>query len=397
MVHVKNDMHETVTFDPTQMFGVIDLRSLGYYKIKQGVLQQNLNHMYHFESAHEVCDQFNRLIDTLRKEESLEGTEKYPWLDDSDERKYMTDKEVLEAYINLDKSCFTKWEKKKVRSLLYKYKDAFSLRDEICTCPNIEVEIDITVKSPFFIRPFHAREEDKALLDKKMKRLCYLGILKEGFSAYSSPVMLVSRKLTKDKRVVTDFRHLNMRIAKNNLAYPLLKDMFTLLGNFKCEVLSVLDLKDAFHCLRLTEKSKKYCGILPYFGSVSYLYERMPMGLNISPAVWQSYINAILSCLSRRKHCEAIMDDLLLFTLDKQSHFDKLEDLLKALCKHGLKISPKKCQLFKTELQYIGNIIFTENRCVHVKVKPLSLQKVAKALPGWSTLLVCFVQNGKGC
>ena len=67
-----------------------------------------------------------------------------------------------------------------------------------------------------------------------MIRLCYLGILKEGFSAYSSPVMLVSRKMTKDKRVVTDFRHLNMRIAKNNVAYPLLKDTFTLLGNSKC-------------------------------------------------------------------------------------------------------------------------------------------------------------------
>ena len=97
--------------------------------------------------------------------------------------------------------------------------------------------------------------------------------------------MLVSQKVTQDKRVVTDFRHLNMRIAKNNLAYPLLKDMFTLLGVSKCEVLSVLDLKDAFHSLRLTESSKKYCGILLYFGSASYLYQRMPMGLNISPAV----------------------------------------------------------------------------------------------------------------
>ena len=82
--------------------------------------------------------------------------------------------------------------------------------------------------------------------------------------------MLVSRKMTKDKRVMTDFRHLNMRIAKNNLAYPLLKDTFTLLGSSKCEVLSVLDLKDAFHSLRHTESSKKYCGILPYFGSASY-------------------------------------------------------------------------------------------------------------------------------
>ena len=123
---------------------------------------------------------------------------------------------------------------------------------------------------------------------------------------------------------MTDYRHLNMRIAKNSLAYPLLKDTFMLLGSSKCEVLSVLDLKDAFHSLRLTENSKKYCGILPYFGSTTYLYQTMPMGLNISPTVWQSYINAILSCLSSKKYCEAIMDDLLLFTPNKQTHFEKL-------------------------------------------------------------------------
>ena len=64
-----------------------------------------------------------------------------------------------------------------------------------------------------------------------MKRLCYLGTLKKGFSAYSSPVMLISRKMTNDKRVVTDIRHLNMHIAKNNMAYPLLKDTLELLGS----------------------------------------------------------------------------------------------------------------------------------------------------------------------
>ena len=123
--------------------------------------------------------------------------------------------------------------------MLYKYKDAFSLRDEIGTCPNIKVEIDVTDKSPFFLRPYHVREKDKTFIDKEMKWLCNMGILKEGFSAYSSPVMLISRMLTKDKRVVTDFRHLNVRIAKNNLAYPLVRDTFSVLGNFKCEVLSV--------------------------------------------------------------------------------------------------------------------------------------------------------------
>ena len=53
--------------------------------------------------------------------------------------------------------------------MLYKYKEAFSLRDEIGTCTNIEVEIDVIDKSSFFIRPFHVREEDKALIDKEMK------------------------------------------------------------------------------------------------------------------------------------------------------------------------------------------------------------------------------------
>ena len=107
----------------------------------------------------------------------------------------------------------------------------------------------------------------------------------------------------------------------------------SVLGNSKCEVLSVLDLKDAFHSLRLSENSKRYCGILPYFGSPSYLCQRMPMGINISPSIWQSYINAILDCLQSRKYCEAIMDDLLLFTPSKKTHMNKLEDLLKALLK----------------------------------------------------------------
>ena len=193
--------------------------------------------------------------------------------------------------------------------------------------------------------------------------------------------MLISRKMTKDKRVVTNFRHLNMHIAKTNLAYPLLKDMFSMLGSSKCEVMSVLDLKDAFHSLRLMENSKKFCGILPYFGSPSYLYHRMPMGLNISPVIWQSYINAMLNCLQSRKYCEAIMDDLLLFTPKKSSHVDKLEDLLKALCKNGLKISPKKCQLFKTDLQYMGNMIFIRNKRVCVRPLRSQIEAIQKLRP----------------
>ena len=93
----------------------------------------------------------------------------------------------------------------------------------------------------------------------------------------------------------------------------------------------------------------------------------MLMGLNISPSIWQSYINAILSCLQSKKYCEEIMDDLILFTPSKESHMNKLEDILNALSKNGLKVLPKKCQLFRTNLQYMGNEIFIENKKVCVK------------------------------
>ena len=292
---------------------------------------------YHFEFAEKLCEEFNALVNKLKKDEKISEKDKYPWLEDNDERKYMTDKEILDKYIDLDESCLTDSDKMPDGDMIYEYKDAFSLRDEIETYPNIEIDIDIMDRMPFFIRPYHVREEDKRMLDKEMKRLCYLGILKEGFSAYSSPVMLISRKVTQDQRIVTDFRYWNTRITKNNLAYPLVKDMFTMLGNFKCKVLLVLDLKDAFHSLRLSENSKKYCGILTCFGSASYLYQRIPMGLNISPPIWQTYMNTILSCFESRKYCEAIIDDLLLFTPSKQSNMKKLEDLLKALLKNGLK------------------------------------------------------------
>ena len=168
VLKIKNKTHETTTFGRTDMMGVVDLRLLGFYKKKQEVLQEHLSRHYHFKLADNVCDQYNSLINLMRKEEEKsEG--KFSWLDDTDKRKYMTDREILDKYVNLDNSCLTKVEKEQVRDLLYQYKDAFSLRDEIGLCPNVEIEIDVTDKSPFFIRPFHTNEDDKVILDKEMK------------------------------------------------------------------------------------------------------------------------------------------------------------------------------------------------------------------------------------
>ena len=74
----------------------------------------------------------------------------------------MTDREILEKYINLDNTCLTKKEIEEIMDMLYKYKEAFSLRDEIGTCPNIEIGIDVTDKSPFLL--------DHIMLWKKIRK-----------------------------------------------------------------------------------------------------------------------------------------------------------------------------------------------------------------------------------
>ena len=93
---ITNKTHETVAFGRTGMMGIVDLRSLGFYKIKQEVLQEHLGRHYHFEVADNVCDQYNRFVNLMRKEEeNSEG--KFPWLYDTDERKYMRQRNIRQV------------------------------------------------------------------------------------------------------------------------------------------------------------------------------------------------------------------------------------------------------------------------------------------------------------
>ena len=151
MLDITNNSRETIIFDKKMSIGILDLRSLGYYKIKQGVLQQNLDKYYQFKEVDKICADFNRIMEEKRQEDKNSSKERYPWLDDIDKRKYMMDKEILDKYNNLKDSCLTEQERKQVMEMLYEYKDVFSLRDEIGTCPNIEVNIEVMDSSPFFI------------------------------------------------------------------------------------------------------------------------------------------------------------------------------------------------------------------------------------------------------
>ena len=204
--------------------------------------------------------------------------------------------------------------------MILKYRDAFSLRDEIGAYPNLTADIKVIDKSPFFVRPFPLNKGDKPFMDKQMERLVSLGILSKNSTSHTSPVMLITHRLTKDKQPVVDFRLLNTRTLRRNTSIPLMSDVLSILGNSECEVVSCEDIKDAYHSIPLTERSKEFCGILPYFGSPICRYEVLPMSIACAPQIWMDYITMILGELEGKSRYIAIMDDSLVHS-SKAAHW----------------------------------------------------------------------------
>ena len=314
-----------------QMMGSLDCRYLGYFHISRNSLQRIMLDKADFLTDREIVGYFNILKEdhknvikfaqeaVLKKQQEIEAkrntklrdrkskgnddyndsnmseeNDLYTWLDEKDLRRNMTDGECLREYIDLSDSDITEIEKRNLYKVLYKYKKAFTLRDEIGLCQSVEVELELKDESPFFIRPFPIKESDKDIVDKEMRKGCLLGILKKGMSSYSSPIMLIPRKLSGIPRIVTDFRHFNSRLVTLQPSIPLVRDATQILGASGCEILSLAHLRDAYYTLKLSERSKKFCSITPHYGFDSYLYQRLGIGLSVSPAIWQNFIQKVL-------------------------------------------------------------------------------------------------------
>ena len=198
--------------------------------------------------------------------------DKYPWLDPDDKQQCMTDAEILRMNFDLTECSLDDKQKEEFLTKLDDFHDVFSLRDEIGMCPFIEVHLKLKDETPFFVRPYPMREEQKKVIQKEMDRLEHLGIIQKGLTGYSSLVVLVKRKNQNLYRVCSDFQILNEKLLKINHAFQLVRDCIEQLGRKCCHYLSTIDLRNAFHTLRLATSFQKYCGITPYYGSPTYHY-----------------------------------------------------------------------------------------------------------------------------
>ena len=358
-IEAHNTSDSTVEFLHGQEKAYFDARSKGLVQI---------NNLKHFPIDQYLHDRmtlaYEKLIHPAERPHNTTHTElpvndtnkstpddKYPWLDRDDVRRNMTDKEILRIKVNLKDSVLDEKEKEEFLIKVEQFTDVFSLRDEIGTCPFIEVHLKLKDKTAFFVRPYPMREEQKKVIQKEMDRLEHLGIIYKGLTGYNSLVVLVKWQNQNLYRVYSDFHILNEKLVKINHSFPLVRDCIEQLGRKKCHYLSTIDLRDAFHMLRLVLSSQKYCGITPYCGSPTYYYLHMGMGMSVSPQIWQQFVDLVFQddLIKCKQNFDVIMDDMFIHSTAEE-HMDDLMDLFKVLRKYGLKLSPHKCQFFKKKI-----------------------------------------------
>ena len=192
----------------------------------------------------------------------------------------MTHSEILQMKLNLKDSVLDEKGKEEFLTNVEQFTDIFSLRDEIGTCPFIEVSLKLKDETPFFVRLYPMREEQKKVIQKEMDRLEHLGIIQKGLTGYSSLVVLVKQKNQNLYQVCSDFWIFNEKLVKINHAFSLVRDCIEQLGRKKCHYLSTIDLRDAFHTLRLALSSQKYCSITLYYESPAYHYTDIPLPMH---------------------------------------------------------------------------------------------------------------------
>ena len=272
-IEVHNTSDSTVEFLHGQEMAYFDARSKGLVQVN------NLKHFPIDQYLHDRMTPATLSLSPLAYEKPIHPTEmpcitsqtelpiddmnkstpddKYPWLDPDDVRRNMTDKEIFQMKLNLKDSVLDEKEKEEFLMKVEQFTDVLSLRDEIGTCPFIEVHLKLKDETPFFVRPYPMREEQKKVIQKEIDRLKHLGIIRKGLTGYSSPVVLVKWKNQNLYRVCDDFCILNGKLVKINHAFPLVRDCIEQLGRKECHYLSTIDLRDAFHTLRLALSSKK--------------------------------------------------------------------------------------------------------------------------------------------
>ena len=313
-----------------------------------------------------AANQVPRVVDTI----SAERPKEQPTLTEAERQALLLDK--------LDLSGLEAWpteQAEKAHGLLREYHDIFSLEKHYMGHTNA-TKHKIVLKdldTPPFKECFHrilppqldeVREHLKLMLDA--------GVVQPSNSPWCNAVVLV-RKKDGSLCFCIDFRRLNALTVKDS--HPLPRICETLESLAGVAHYSTFDLNLGFWQLPMDEESKQYTTFT--LGSMGlYECESMPFGLCNAPPTFQRLMQNCLSELNLT-YCLIYLDDVIVFSEMPEEHLQRICVVFNHLQEHGLKLKPSKCDVFKSEINYLAHHVSKEG----VLPSKKNLESIAQCLP----------------
>ena len=240
-------------------------------------------------------------------------------------------------------------EQGQLLALLQKYEDLFDGSLGTWKTDPIDIELKDPNVKPYHARPYPVPHSQEKKLKAEIERLCEYGVLrKTNSSEWACPMFTIS-KPDGSLRSLADLREVNKVIRRKPFPLPKITDMLQKLEGFMFA--TSLDLNMGYYHMLLTPYSSRLCTIVLPWGKYEYL--RLPMGLCISPDIFQEKMSLLMGGL---EFARAYLDDLLIISTEPgfDSHLEKLEQVLTRLQEAGLKINAVKSFFARTDLEYLG-------------------------------------------
>ena len=236
----------------------------------------------------------------------------------------------------------------------HEYADVFSKKKADTLAPHRPYDLKINLEegtSPPWGPIYSLSATELQALREFLDEHLPIGFIRPSRSSHGAPVLFV-RKKDGSLRLCVDFRGLNKITKKDRYPLPLISDLLD--SPRKARIYSKIDLRHAYHLVRIAEGDEWKTAFRTRYGSFEWLV--MPFGLTNAPASFQRFMNDIFGDMLD-KSVLVYLDDILIYSDDIDQHRHHVREVLSRLRKHGLYAREDKCEFHKTQVEFLGYIL----------------------------------------